>query len=67
MLLLLVQDVLSAGQGYLNRVAESGQLVLNRVQHADVLEYLWYLTRWGASSKPCGQAGSWLSSTLRTC
>lgn len=45
MLLLLVQDVLSAGQGYLNRVAESGQLVLNRVQHAEVLEYLWYLTR----------------------
>lgn len=43
--LLAVQDVLSAGQGHLYRVAESGQMVFDRVEHADVLEYLWYLTR----------------------
>lgn len=41
------QDVLTAGQGFMHRVAESGQLLFDRVRHADVLEYLWYLTRWG--------------------
>lgn len=37
-------EVLSAGQGWLHRAAESGQLVFDRVRHADVLEYLWWLT-----------------------
>lgn len=45
LLLRVVQDVLSAGQGFVQRVAESGQLVFDRVRHADALEYLWYLTR----------------------
>lgn len=48
------QDVLSKGQGALSRVAESGQLVLDRVKHADVLEYLWLLTRWGPESAAVG-------------
>lgn len=45
MLPCLLQDMLSAGQGWLRRSAESGQLVFDRVRHADVLEYLWWLTR----------------------
>jgi hypothetical protein len=44
--LLVLQEVLSAGQGWLHRAAESGQLVFDRVRHADVLEYLWWLTRY---------------------
>jgi hypothetical protein len=43
---LVLQEVLSAGQGWLHRAAESGQLVFDRVRHADVLEYLWWLTRY---------------------
>jgi hypothetical protein len=39
-----VQDALTGGQGYVRRVAESGQLLLDRVAHADVLEWLWMLT-----------------------
>eukprot|EP00879_Flechtneria_rotunda_P011098 GHRR01011595.1.p1 GENE.GHRR01011595.1~~GHRR01011595.1.p1 ORF type:complete len:715 (+),score=197.61 GHRR01011595.1:822-2966(+) len=37
-------DALAAGQGHIRRVAESGQVLLDRVRHADVLEYLWWLT-----------------------
>jgi len=42
---LRVQEVLSGGQGWMQRAAESGEVVLDRVRHADVLEYLWWLTR----------------------
>jgi hypothetical protein len=39
-----VQDALTGGQGHVRRVAESGQLLLDRVAHADVLEWLWMFT-----------------------
>lgn len=38
------QEVLAGGQGHMTRVAESGQLLLDRLRHADVLEWLWWLT-----------------------
>eukprot|EP00775_Hariotina_reticulata_P009483 gene9483-9647_t len=37
-------EVMAGGQGHVKRMAESGQLLLDRVRHADVLEYLWWLT-----------------------
>jgi hypothetical protein len=42
--LLRLQKALTGGQGYVRRVAESGQLLLDRVVHADVLEWLWMFT-----------------------
>lgn len=39
-----LQEALTGGQGHVRRVAESGQLLLDRVAHADVLEWLWLLT-----------------------
>jgi hypothetical protein len=42
---LVLQEVMAGGQGLrAQRMAESGQLLLDRVRHADVLEYLWWLT-----------------------
>ncbi|KAF6262935.1 mannosyltransferase putative-domain-containing protein [Scenedesmus sp. NREL 46B-D3] len=37
-------DALAGGQGHVRRVAESGQLLLDRLAHADVLEWLWMYT-----------------------
>ena len=43
-----VQPRLTNSQ-YLDRVAESGQLLLDRARHADVLEYLWWITSFSSA------------------
>jgi hypothetical protein len=48
------QDALAAGQGWMRRVAESGQLVFDRARHADVLEYLWWMTRYKRTARRGG-------------
>jgi hypothetical protein len=38
-----LQDLLDLGKGFVRRDAETGQLLLDRRRHADVLEYLFWI------------------------
>eukprot|EP00882_Tetradesmus_deserticola_P030000 GHRQ01033651.1.p3 GENE.GHRQ01033651.1~~GHRQ01033651.1.p3 ORF type:complete len:218 (+),score=91.79 GHRQ01033651.1:1480-2133(+) len=38
-----VKDALNEGKADFNRYAESGQVMINRAQHLDVLEWTWFL------------------------
>ncbi len=40
------QDVINQGKGCGNRDTESGQLLMDRGAHLDVLEYLLWINRW---------------------
>ena len=45
--------LIQAGKGYNPRDTESGQLLIDRARHLDVLEYLLWINRWGGrSNKP---------------
>ena len=41
------QDVVNQGKGGIPRDTESGQLLIDRATHLDVLEYLLWINRWG--------------------
>ena len=41
--------LIQAGKGYNPRDTESGQLLIDRARHLDVLEYLLWINRWGGS------------------
>ena len=42
------QDVVNQGKGGIPRDTESGQLLIDRATHLDVLEYLLWINRYGA-------------------
>ncbi len=42
-----VQSIVDQGKGYSPRDTESGQLLIDRGKHLDVLEYLLWINRWG--------------------
>ena len=44
---LRLQDVVNQGKGGIPRDTESGQLLIDRATHLDVLEYLLWINRWG--------------------
>ena len=54
-----IQDVINQGKGHSPRDTESGQLLIDRAVHLDVLEYLLWINRWGrGTEKGSSQASS---------